>query len=78
MTSGVGSSVSGYVLLSGCNSSGVKVYNSAGAADRSGADGQYFYTLGGYYNSSSTISSVSVFSAVGNLDAGTVYVYTSA
>jgi hypothetical protein len=73
-----GSEVSGYVLLSGCNSSGVKAFNSAGGGSPSGSDGNRFYTLGGYYNSSSTISSVSVFSTVGNLDAGTVYVYTSA
>jgi hypothetical protein len=75
---GTGSEVSGYVLLSGCNSSGVKAFNSAGGGSPSGSDGNRFYTLGGYYNSASTISSVSVASTVGNLDAGTVYVYASA
>jgi len=69
-------SVSGYVLFSGCNSSGVKVFNSNAGAQ--GGSGQRFYNLGGFYNSSSTISSVSIVSSTGNLDAGTVYIYTSA
>jgi hypothetical protein len=75
-----GSSVgSGYCLLSGCNSSGVKVFNSAGGANSAAsAQSHRFYTQGGYYNSSSTISSISLLSSTGNFDAGTVYVYTSA
>jgi|LakMenEpi03Aug12_release.lakeMendotaPanAssembly.Ray.scaffolds.fasta_scaffold340642_2 hypothetical protein len=73
-----GSAVSGYALFSGCNSSGVKVFNAAGGATDSGSSQQIFYTLGGYYNSASTISSVSIFSATGNFDAGTVFIYTSA
>jgi hypothetical protein len=78
MSANAGSVVGGYVLLSGCNSSGVKVYNAAAGATASTSNGQQNYILGGFYNSSSTISSVSVFSSSGNLDAGTVYVYTSA
>jgi hypothetical protein len=71
--------VSGYVLLQGCNSSGVKAFTSTGSGNsNSGNGGQFGYALGGYYNSSSTISSVSVFSSTGNLDAGTVYVYATA
>jgi hypothetical protein len=68
----------GYVLLSGCNSSGVKVFNLIGGANAAGNGGQQQAQLGGYYNSSSTISSISIFSNSGNLDAGTVFVYTSA
>jgi hypothetical protein len=71
--------VSGYCLLSGCNSSGVKVFNAAGGSN--GYGGQFrasYYTIGGLYNSSSTISSVSLFSSDGNFDAGTVFIYTSA
>jgi hypothetical protein len=78
MSANAGSLVGGYVLLSGCNSSGVKVYNSAAGATAATSNAQQNYILGGYYNSSSTISSVSVFSSSGNLDAGTVYVYASA
>lgn len=68
---------SGYCLLSGCNSSGVKVFNAAGSGGQSSANQKQFI-LGGFYNSSSTISSISLFSTSGNFDAGTVYVYTSA
>jgi len=63
-------------LITGCNSSGVKIVDVKGAGGN-GVDDKYFNTLG-YYNSSSTISSISIFSNNGNFDAGTVYVYTSA
>jgi hypothetical protein len=78
MSASATSTVSGYVLLSGCNAAGVKVMNAAGAAMAASSNNHETYVTGGYYNSASTISSVSVFSATGNLDAGTVYVYTSA
>ena len=68
----------GYCILTGANSSGVKIYQAAGGGWTSGGNEQTQYVIGGYYNSSSTISSISVFSTSGNLDAGTVYVYTSA
>jgi len=67
--------VSGMVIITGCNASGVKSWTSLGAADGVGATG---FWGGGYYDSSSVISSVSVNSSTGNLDNGTVYVYTSA
>ena len=69
---------SGYAIITGANSSGVKSYQAAGGGWTSGGNEQTQYVIGGYYNSSSTISSISVFSTSGNLDAGTVYVYTSA
>jgi len=78
MNSSAGSKVDGTVLLTGCNSSGVKVYQASGTGDSSGGNAQVAYAIGGYYNSSSTISSVSVFSSTGNFDEGTVYVYASA
>jgi hypothetical protein len=68
---------SGYVLLSGCNSAGVKVFNLAGTGEQSASTNSGF-VLGGYYNSATVISSISVFSSNNNFDAGTVYVYTSA
>ena len=71
-------SVSGYLLMSGANASGVKVYNSFGQGNDDGSNGQRGYPFGGVYNSASTISSVSVISSTGNFDAGTIYVYTSA
>jgi hypothetical protein len=72
------STFSGYILISGCNSSGVKIMNQVGAVSRgTGRDAQY-NLIGGNYNGTSTISSVSILSSSGNFDAGTIYVYTSA
>jgi hypothetical protein len=72
------SAVSGYLQISGCNASGVKMFH--GANGVSGAANQTAETnqIGGWYAGTSTISSISVVSSVGNFDAGTVYVYTSA
>jgi hypothetical protein len=70
--------VSGYVLLSGCNSSGVKVFNSVGSANVAGGANQECFAIGGYYDDASTISSVALNSSTGNFDAGTLYIYTSA
>ena len=71
-------SISGYVLLSGCNSAGVKVFNGLTGTNADSGTGVRGFNTGGYYNSSSTISSVSIHSSVGNLDSGTVFIYTSA
>ena len=77
--SGSASSVgAGYVLLSGCNTSGVKVFNCAGGFEDSGSNSQENYVLGGYYNSASAITSISLISSIGNFDRGTLFVYTSA
>lgn len=70
--------VNGYVLLDACNTTGVKTFNLSGGGTPAAGNNQRLYNLGGYYNSASTISSISIFSNTGNLDAGTVYVYTSA
>jgi hypothetical protein len=72
------STMSGYALFSGCNASGVKVYNSAGGVNPGSGAYPRSYVIGGYYTGSSTISSISIVSEAGNFDAGTVYVYTSA
>jgi len=78
MSSNAASNVFGYALLSGCNASGQKIFNSAGTGRPGGGNGQEVAVTGGYYDSSSTISSISLFSSTGNFDAGTVFVYTSA
>jgi hypothetical protein len=70
-----GDVVTGGVHIRGCNSAGMKLFNSVGGA--TGENNQQITTVG-YYNSTSTVSSISVFSSTGNLDAGTVYVYASA
>jgi hypothetical protein len=74
----VAQSTTGYVLLTGGNSSGVKQFQYFGLPDWQG------YNVGrsnqgvGFYDSASTISSVSIVSSAGNFDGGTIYVYTSA
>ena len=76
---GVSSPVSGYLMMTGCNSSGVKVYTNAGAGGPVGTDyGQESYISGGFYDSSSAISSVTIFNEGINFTGGTVFVYTSA
>lgn len=71
---------SGYVLLSGCNSSGVKIFEgvSGSGGGSTATTGTRASKYGGYYNSSSTISSIALRVDAGTFDAGTVYVYTSA
>jgi len=78
MSDSAGSVVYGTALIDGCNTTGVKSFQVNGGGTKSGNDNHRLYNTGGYYNSASTISSVSINSSVGNLDAGTVYVYTSA
>jgi hypothetical protein len=69
---------SGYAMITGCNSSGVKVIQAVGAGSTGGGNSQIFTSLGGYYDSSSTISSISLICTGSNFDNGTIYVYTSA
>jgi hypothetical protein len=78
MSSGSDSRVSGSVLITGCNSSGVKIFQNLSGVTQGSGNAANPYFLGGYYDSSSTISSISMFSTSGNFDQGTVYVYTSA
>jgi len=78
MSGAVASQVSGTAIFDGCNTTGVKSFQLNGGGTTSSNTGSRLYNIGGYYDSASTISSVSIFSSSGNLDAGTVYVYTSA
>jgi hypothetical protein len=74
----VASGGSGFCLFTGCNSSGVKVYDASGGTEYGSTTGGVSKVLGGYYNSSSVISSVSAICESGTFDGGTLYVYTSA
>jgi hypothetical protein len=67
--------VSGYCIIRGANSAGVKVNTTVSGADGTSKTANI---TGGYYNSSSTISSITFRSTSANFDAGTVYVYTTA
>lgn len=66
---------SGYVFLTGCNSSGVKSIIAGTGATQTGNETSY---TGGYWNNSASVTSISLLSSSGNFDAGTIYVYTSA
>jgi len=70
--------VNGYLLLTGCNTSGVKMFHMATGANTSGSNTQRQYVMGGLFNDTATISSVSITSSIGNFDAGRIYVYTTA
>jgi hypothetical protein len=76
-SSNTGSS-SGYFSLTGGNSSGVKFFTVAAGMSTGGGDQTKGRNMGGYYNSSSAITSVSLRTDSGTWDNGTVYVYTSA
>jgi hypothetical protein len=66
----------GYLYVSGANTSGIKAVHGAGGT--TSGDGTRQYLVGGFYESASTITSVSLNSETGNFDAGTIFVYTSA
>ena len=69
-----------YALFSGCNSSGLKAFNSAGgcAVGYSSQAYQQQRIHGGWYSGSSTISSITIFGGSGSFTGGSVYVYKSA
>jgi len=70
---------SGFCLISGANSSGLKMFNFSAASNNGGADTQTSYTGGGYWSNTATVTSVSIkLSSAVNFGSGTVYVYTSA
>jgi hypothetical protein len=69
--------IAGTFFLDGGASSGIKSIRYTGGGVNIGYNGQVAYEYGGYYNSASTISSVSIVSTSGNFDDGTIFVYTS-
>jgi hypothetical protein len=72
------SSLSSYLSITGCNASGVKVFQGAsGVTSGGGAAGQS-RQIGGWYTGTSTISSVAITTGSGSFDGGTIYVYASA
>lgn len=78
MNSSASGTVSGYVLIDGANTSGLKTYTYAGSGNSSGGNSQYGYIGAGYYDTASTISQINAFNGSGNnFDAGTMYVYSS-
>jgi hypothetical protein len=72
-----GGFMSGYLFVSGCNAAGLKPYWGAAGASADTIGGRS-HIIGGFYDSASTISSVSLFSGTGNWDNGTLFIYKTA
>jgi hypothetical protein len=68
----------GYVLIVGCNSSGVKVFTASGSSNAGSGVDAIGRSGGGVYNSASTISSVQIKISGGTFDDGQVFIYGSA
>jgi hypothetical protein len=77
LTNVANSSVNGYVRLEACNSGDLvsAMWAGGGTPGGNSQNGHWHRFGGGFYDASATITSVSVHSDFGNLDAGTVYVY---
>jgi hypothetical protein len=69
-----GTTASGGITLTGCNSAGVKAFQSITGATSTGEA----YSLQGFWNDSATVTSVQVYADGFTFGGGTVYVYTSA
>jgi len=66
------------MLVSGGNTSGIKVVESVGGATAGGGVNHYSYAFRGIWNNSSVISSISIISSSGNFDTGTIFIYGAA
>jgi len=78
MSSSASSRVTAGLTMTGANSSGLKAFQSVGAANPFGSNDAIMYVLQGWFDTSSTISSVDIISQGSSFDAGKVYIYTSA
>jgi hypothetical protein len=78
LTGSASSAMNGYLMMSGCNASGVKVCHFTAGPTTASSNAGSMNSGGAVYNSASTISSVSIVSETGDFDAGTIYVYTTA
>lgn len=66
----------GYLMVSGGNGAGVKMFNGNSVATfNGGSESHSKIAQGGYYDSASTISSVNISCSAGTFDGGTIYVY---
>jgi hypothetical protein len=77
MSSNANSTVNGYCRLEATNSGDLVSawWAGGGAVGGSAQNGHHSKMQGGFYDSSATITSISIHSDFGNLDGGTVYVY---
>lgn len=78
MSSNAGSQVSGYIRLEGCNSSGLKMMQSASGVGPESVAGAAHRVLGGFINTTDVISSITFFTDnSSNFDNGTLRIYGS-
>jgi hypothetical protein len=77
MSSNAGSQVSGYIRLEGCNSSGLKMIQSASGVGPESVAGAGHRVVGGFINTSSVVSSITFFTTGGDFDLGTLRIYGS-
>jgi hypothetical protein len=72
------SMASGYLMLSGGNAAGDKMYQGSAGITVDNGTGGIGYNIGGRWNNSATITSVSIVSSTGNFDNGDFFVWKSA
>lgn len=77
-SSNVSSTISGYAMIIGGATSGIKIINSSAGADASGGTNQNQISGGGFWSGSGTITSVSLTTSTGSFDSGSFTVYGSA
>lgn len=77
-SSNANSAIWGGTMIFGCNSAGIKMYNSNYATDLAGGANNAWQGTSGYWSGSATVSSISIITADGTWDAGTIYIYGSA
>jgi hypothetical protein len=66
------------MLVSGGNTSGIKVVESTAGATANGGVNHYSRWFKGIWNNSSVISSVSIIASAGTFDGGTIFIYGAA
>ena len=78
MSGSATSTVRGFAMIDGCNSTGIKMFSIFGGSAAAGSNANEGVYAGGQYTTASLVTSVGVRSSVGNFDAGTIFVYGSA
>ena len=75
MSASATSLVWGSTRISGCNTTGVKTFQSTAGGTTAGSNGQDVWVIGGAVAESATVSSISIVSDSGNFDNGTIWVW---
>jgi hypothetical protein len=75
LSSNAASLVDGYIRISGCKTAGIKIFDMDMSATPAGGNGQQKVSVGGYFDSTATVSSFSFSVNSGTFDSGTIYVF---